>query len=89
LFLMQQLRRLSVCVLLLVSGCGPQVSIPRGVEVFFSPRGGATEAVVEALGRATNNVLVQAYSFTSAPIARALVAAHRRGLEVRVILDRG
>jgi phosphatidylserine/phosphatidylglycerophosphate/cardiolipin synthase-like enzyme len=85
---MQLLRRLSVCVLLLVSGCGPQVSIPRGVEVFFSPRGGATEAVVEALGRATNNVLVQAYSFTSAPIAQALVAAHRRGLEIRVILDR-
>jgi phosphatidylserine/phosphatidylglycerophosphate/cardiolipin synthase-like enzyme len=33
-------------------------------------------------------VLVQAYSFTSAPIAKALVAAHKRGVEVRVILDR-
>jgi phosphatidylserine/phosphatidylglycerophosphate/cardiolipin synthase-like enzyme len=33
-------------------------------------------------------VLVQAYSFTSAPIAKALVDAHRRGVEVKVILDR-
>jgi len=33
-------------------------------------------------------VLVQAYSFTSAPIARALVEAHRRGVKVQVILDK-
>jgi phosphatidylserine/phosphatidylglycerophosphate/cardiolipin synthase-like enzyme len=32
-------------------------------------------------------VLVQAYSFTSAPIAKALVDAHRRGVQVHVILD--
>ena len=33
-------------------------------------------------------MLVQAYSFTSKPIAEALVNAKRRGVEVRVILDR-
>jgi phosphatidylserine/phosphatidylglycerophosphate/cardiolipin synthase-like enzyme len=31
---------------------------------------------------------VQAYSFTSAPIAKALVDAHRRGVKVTVILDK-
>jgi phosphatidylserine/phosphatidylglycerophosphate/cardiolipin synthase-like enzyme len=72
---------------LLLAGCGPQASIPQGVQVFFSPKGGATEAVVNALDQATNNVLVQAYSFTSAPIAKALVDAHRRGVKVQVILD--
>jgi phosphatidylserine/phosphatidylglycerophosphate/cardiolipin synthase-like enzyme len=30
---------------------------------------------------------VQAYSFTSAPIAKVLVEAHRRGVEVKVILE--
>jgi phosphatidylserine/phosphatidylglycerophosphate/cardiolipin synthase-like enzyme len=80
--------RLFGLVLLLLAGCGPQASIPVGVQVFFSPRGGATEAVVSALEQATNTVLVQAYSFTSAPIAQALVQAHRRGLHVQVILDR-
>jgi phosphatidylserine/phosphatidylglycerophosphate/cardiolipin synthase-like enzyme len=42
---------------------------------------------VSALDHATNSVLVQAYSLTSAPIAKALVEAHRRGVQVHVILD--
>jgi phosphatidylserine/phosphatidylglycerophosphate/cardiolipin synthase-like enzyme len=69
-------------------GCRPQGSVPNGVKVYFSPHGGATEAVVDALAHATNSVLVQAYSFTSAPIARALVEAKSRGLKVQVILDK-
>jgi phosphatidylserine/phosphatidylglycerophosphate/cardiolipin synthase-like enzyme len=44
--------------------------------------------VVENLNQAKSNVLVQAYSFTSAPIAKALVVAHRRGVKVQVILDK-
>lgn len=74
-------------LVLLLAGCGPQASIPQGVQVYFSPRGGATEAAVSALEHATNTVLVQAYSFTSAPIAQALVEAQRRGVKVTVILD--
>ncbi len=31
---------------------------------------------------------MQAYSFTSAPIAKALVEAHRRGVKAQVILDK-
>ena len=31
---------------------------------------------------------MQAYSFTSAPIAKAVADAHRRGIKVRVILDK-
>jgi phosphatidylserine/phosphatidylglycerophosphate/cardiolipin synthase-like enzyme len=58
------------------------------IQVFFSPNGGCTEAVVENLDKATNTVLVQAYSFTSAPIAKALVDAEKRGVKVQVILDK-
>ena len=61
---------------------------PEDLKAFFSPNGGCTDAVVSALGEARKSVLVQAYSFTSAPIARALVDAHRRGVEVQVILDK-
>ncbi len=74
-------------LVLLAAGCGPQASVPQGIQVYFSPGGGATAAVVEALAHATNSVLVQAYSFTSAPIAEALVEARRRGVQVQVILD--
>jgi phosphatidylserine/phosphatidylglycerophosphate/cardiolipin synthase-like enzyme len=56
--------------------------------VFFSPKGGATDAVVHELGNAKTEILVQAYSFTSAPIAKALVDAHKRGVKVTVVLDR-
>jgi phosphatidylserine/phosphatidylglycerophosphate/cardiolipin synthase-like enzyme len=73
--------------LLLLAGCGPQASIPEGIQVHFSPGGGPTAAVVEALDHATNTILVQAYSFTSAPIAQALVEARRRGVQTTVILD--
>jgi phosphatidylserine/phosphatidylglycerophosphate/cardiolipin synthase-like enzyme len=62
--------------------------LPPTWQVHFSPRGGATSAIKAALDRAEQSVLVQAYSFTSAPIAEALVRAHKRGVNVQVILDR-
>ena len=58
------------------------------IQVFFSPNGECTEAVVENVGKAKSTVLVQAYSFTSAPIAKALVDAAKRGVKVQVILDK-
>lgn len=75
-------------VMILASGCQPQASSPNSIQVYFSPHGGATEAVVSALEHATNTVFVQAYSFTSAPIAKAVVEARRRGVRVQVILDK-
>ncbi len=55
--------------------------------VYFSPSGGCTDAIVALLERAKKTVLVQAYGFTSVPIREALVAAHRRGVHVRIVLD--
>jgi phosphatidylserine/phosphatidylglycerophosphate/cardiolipin synthase-like enzyme len=57
-------------------------------EVYFSPHGGATESIIRELNKAKSTVLVQAYSFTSAPIAKALLNAHKRGVKVEVILDK-
>lgn len=56
--------------------------------VYFSPKGGATEAIIKELDKARSTVLVQAYSFTSAAIAKALLDAHKRGVRVEVILDK-
>ena len=81
-------------LVLLVLGCVLPGCAPGGpgampaVEVHFSPRGGCTEAIVAELDAARQSVLVQAYSFTSTPIARALVKAHQRGVGVEVILDK-
>lgn len=40
------------------------------------------------IGRAQRSILVQAYSFTSAPIAEAIRDAHQRGVAVAVLLDK-
>jgi len=58
------------------------------VEVYFSPRNGATAAIVREIDRARSEIRVQAYSFTSAPIAQALLNAYKRGIKVEVILDK-
>ncbi len=58
------------------------------IELYFSPAGGCTDAVVREIRAAGHTILVQAYSLTSTPIARALINAHERGVEVKVILDK-
>jgi phosphatidylserine/phosphatidylglycerophosphate/cardiolipin synthase-like enzyme len=58
------------------------------VETFFSPRGGATEAIVREIGSARQEILVQAYSFTSKPIAKAIVEARKRGVKIEAVLDK-
>ncbi|HPL62942.1 MAG: phospholipase D family protein [Syntrophales bacterium] len=77
---------------LLVSAPIPLPGAARGgmpeVVVLFSPGGGCADAIAEILDGAESEILVQAYSFTSAPIAKRLVDAHKRGVKVRVILDK-
>lgn len=60
------------------------------VEVYFSPKGGAQEGIVKAIDGAQKDIRVMAYSFTAEPIAQALIviAAHKRGIDVTVLLDK-
>ena len=55
--------------------------------VHFSPKGGCTDVVVAELKRARHEVVVLAYTFTSKPIAQALVDAKLRGVQVEIVLD--
>lgn len=80
---------LALCLTGTSTRSAPPAPLPPAAEVYFSPHGGCTEAVVRELGKARQTVLVQAYSFTSKPIAAALVAAHQRGVAVTIILDDG
>lgn len=56
--------------------------------VCFTPGQNCTSEIVGAIHQAKRSILVQAYSFTSAPIAKALVQAKSKGVDVRVILDK-
>ncbi len=57
------------------------------VAVFFSPHGGCTEAAVKEIGAAKETIRMQAYALTSDPIADALIAADKRGVDVQVCVD--
>jgi phosphatidylserine/phosphatidylglycerophosphate/cardiolipin synthase-like enzyme len=56
--------------------------------VCFTPGENCTGIIVDQIDGARHSILVQAYSFTSVPILAALKAAHGRGTDVRVLLDK-
>ena len=58
------------------------------IQVRFSPGGHCTQFIEEVIAKAQKTILVQAYTFTSAPIAEALLRAHQRGVVVRILVDR-
>lgn len=57
-------------------------------EVYFSPQGGTSEAIVKEINTAKREILVQAYSFTSQPIAKALIDARKRGVKIVAVVDK-
>ena len=55
--------------------------------VYFTPWDDAEGAIMRAIRAAKTQVLVQAYVFTSGPIAGELINAKKRGIDVRVTAD--
>lgn len=54
----------------------------------FSPGGATEKNIVAALDFARESADIAVFSFYSLDIARAVINAHRRGLKVRVLVDR-
>jgi len=75
-------------LLLVCQTYGDEFKAAGTIDVYFSPRGGATEAIVKEINTAKSEILVQAYSFTSKPIAKALIDARKRGIKIEVVLDK-
>jgi phosphatidylserine/phosphatidylglycerophosphate/cardiolipin synthase-like enzyme len=66
----------------------PAFASAPALEDAFSPNQGATALVIKTIRTAKKSIHVAAYSFTSRPIAEALTAAHDRGVDVEVVLDK-
>ena len=66
----------------------PAAETPALVDTCFVPQESCTPRIVAAIAAAKATILVQAYGFTSPPILEALAEARRRGLDVKVIVDR-
>ncbi len=63
-------------------------AIEADVNVFFSPNGGAREAILHNIDEAKKSIRVLAYLFTDSKIAEALIKAHKKGVDVQIILDK-
>lgn len=57
------------------------------IEVGFSPDEGAEKLVLKVIGSAQREIRMLSYSFTSAPVVRALLDARHRGVDVALIAD--
>lgn len=58
------------------------------IQVCFSPHGQCLEQILAQIKRAEESIKVQGYSFTSLPIAMALIEAKEKGIKVEIILDK-
>ncbi|MCS7095077.1 MAG: phospholipase D family protein [Thaumarchaeota archaeon] len=63
----------------------PEVSVRT---ICFSKTMNCASIIVDSIDRANSSVLVAIFSFTRDDIANALVRAHNRGIDVRVIIER-
>lgn len=68
-------------------GSASQAPVGQMVEVGFSPNEGSEDLVVKAIRSARSSIGLAAYSFTSPVIAKALLDAKKRGVDVRVVVD--
>lgn len=90
--IMSNLKKMRQCVLLsmlLVSlpGMATFTPVTARVSVCFTPGNACMTRLLSAIQHAQQSIDVQAFSFTAYPIAKALVDAAKRGIQVRVIAD--
>ena len=58
------------------------------IHICFTPQQQCLPLILSEIRNAQKEILVQAYSFTSMPIAQALISAKKKGINVRVIADK-
>lgn len=71
----------------MLSICALANAEPR-VQVGFSPEGSARKLVLKTIASAKHSIQMLSYSFQAPDIAQALVDAEKRGVVVRVVVDK-
>ena len=92
------IRRITIISVFLIGGlllpCGAvraydlTITGNASAQVFFSPHGGATQAILDIITKSRSEILIQAYSFRSPALAEALIAAKKRGVQVELVMDK-
>lgn len=64
------------------------ISHEQKLTVCFTPNGRCQTLVIQAIDEARSSIKMQTYSFTSKEIAKALLRAQKRGVDIRILADR-
>jgi phosphatidylserine/phosphatidylglycerophosphate/cardiolipin synthase-like enzyme len=70
-------------------GPAPAATDAAHIEVYYAPEDGPGERLVSLYDQAHHYIYVAVYAITFPPAVKALVDAKKRGVEVRVLTDRG
>jgi len=57
--------------------------------IYFSPNGGCESQVIKWIRRANKTIHILIYSFTLDSVSDALIEAYNRGVEVKVVFEKG
>jgi len=60
----------------------------RYFDTYFSPNGGAADFIIGFINRTKETLDIAIYSFTHDDIADAVIQAHKRGVKIRVLIDK-
>jgi phospholipase D len=75
-------------IILIILSLIPLLGNADPLQVCFTPQSNCTSEIVNAIKKAQHSILVEAYSFTSWPIIKALTRAKYKGIEVKLLLDK-
>jgi phosphatidylserine/phosphatidylglycerophosphate/cardiolipin synthase-like enzyme len=78
---------LTLCDLVQPATAGIPVASEGRLEVAFSPNGGGQALVLKTIAAARQEIHMLAYSFTSAQVTQALLAALKRGVIIQLVVD--
>lgn len=57
-------------------------------EVYFSPSADCEEKIIDRINKTQKKLYIAVYSLTSVPLTNAILNAHQRGIDVKILTDR-
>jgi len=58
------------------------------IKILFSPKGGIAEEIISQIDNAQEYIDIAIFSFTYEPLAGAIIRAKRRGVKIRILMDK-
>jgi phosphatidylserine/phosphatidylglycerophosphate/cardiolipin synthase-like enzyme len=77
-----------LCVVALLSVMPNREAVAVSLEVWYGPEDEPLRRVVQLYEQATRYIFVAVYGLTAPQAVKALIAAERRGIDIRIITDR-